>query len=56
MDSFIENFSKDSSADKRFDFVSWHEYGKSYHGTPQRLINRWKVCGFRCWPITSGGG
>jgi len=36
MDSFFENFSKDSSADKRLDFVSWHEYGKSYHGTALR--------------------
>ena len=36
MDSFFENFSKDTSADKRLDFVSWHEYGKSYHGTALR--------------------
>ena len=36
MDSFFENFSKDTSPSKRLDFVSWHEYGKSYHGTALR--------------------
>lgn len=36
MDLFFENFSKDNSPDKRLDFVSWHEYNKSYHGTALR--------------------
>jgi hypothetical protein len=36
MDLFFENFSKDTFPDKRLDFVSWHEYGKSYHGTALR--------------------
>jgi hypothetical protein len=36
MDSFFENFSQDTSPNKRLDFVSWHEYGKSYHGTALR--------------------
>lgn len=36
MDLFFENFSKDDSPDKRLDFVAWHEYGKSYHGTALR--------------------
>ncbi len=36
MDLFFENFSKDDSPDKRLDFVSWHEYNKSYHGTALR--------------------
>ncbi|MFW6114594.1 MAG: GH39 family glycosyl hydrolase [bacterium] len=36
MDRFFENFSKDESPDRRLDFVSWHEYGKSYHGTALR--------------------
>lgn len=36
MDSFFENLSKDPCPNKRLDFVSWHEYGKSYHGTALR--------------------
>ncbi len=36
MDSFFANFSKDTWPHKRLDFVSWHEYGKSYHGTALR--------------------
>ena len=36
MELFFENFSKDTSPDKRLDFVSWHEYGKPYHGTALR--------------------
>ncbi len=36
MELFFENFSQDGSPDKRLDFVSWHEYGKSYHGTALR--------------------
>jgi hypothetical protein len=36
MDRFFENFSKDDAPDKRLDFVSWHEYNKSYHGTALR--------------------
>jgi hypothetical protein len=36
MDSFFENFSKDTCPDKRLDFISWHEYGKSYQGTALR--------------------
>lgn len=36
MDMFFENFSKDESLDKRLDFVSWHEYEKSYPGTALR--------------------
>jgi len=46
IDLFLGNFSKDTSVDKRLDFVSWHEYGKSYHGTAlrkgqvQRMLTR----------------
>ncbi len=36
MDAFFKNFSQDASPHKRLDFVSWHEYGKSYHGTALR--------------------
>ena len=36
MDLFFENFSKDTSPDKTLDFVSWHEYGKSYRSTALR--------------------
>jgi hypothetical protein len=36
LDSFFENFSRDAAPHKRLDFVSWHEYGKSYHGTALR--------------------
>lgn len=36
MDSFFENFSQDACPDKRLDFISWHEYGKSFQGTALR--------------------
>ncbi len=36
VDAFLENFSEDTSPNRRLDFVSWHEYGKSYHGTAFR--------------------
>ena len=36
MKLFFENYAKDTSPAKRIDFVSWHEYGKSYQATALR--------------------
>ena len=36
MNLFFKNYSRDTSANKKMDFVSWHEYSKSYDAIAHR--------------------